>query len=74
MELLDRIFGRNESTQDNMSKCMSCGKIIYIYGAIMTKQSYLVQSGQSNKAREIEASQGYQCTSLAEVIVKTALK
>lgn len=74
MGLLDRIFGRNESAQDNGPKCMSCGKTIYSYGEIMTKQSILVQIGQSNKAREIEALQGYCCTSCGRIYCKSCLE
>jgi len=53
---------------------MSCKKNVESHESILTHQSYAVQAGATQRARDIEKKQGYVCKSCGKIYCKVCLE
>ncbi|MBN1378180.1 MAG: hypothetical protein JXA04_03000 [Gammaproteobacteria bacterium] len=54
--------------------CMNCGKKVEGRDRLMASQSYAVQAGLTQKARDMEKNQGYMCRDCGNLYCKVCLE
>jgi DNA-directed RNA polymerase subunit RPC12/RpoP len=54
-------------------KCMNCGKKVEGRDSLMASQSYAIQAGLTQKAKDMENDQGYLCQSCGRLYCRACL-
>ncbi len=69
MGFFSQLFGKEQGP-----KCKSCKKTVVGRDSLMATQSYAIQAGLAQRARELEKTQAYVCKNCGNLYCKACLE